>query len=90
MKKSYSMSSWLYFIIPSIIGAFLFMTPIKLEDGWKVPIAVLANWLDGIVIDVIEPFALFIFIVAALGSIIKLFTKEPAQRTFSDQLFRVN
>lgn len=90
MKKGYSLSSWLYFIIPSIIGAFLFMTPIKMEDGWKVPIAILANWLDGVVINVIEPFALFIFIVAAVGSIIKLFTPEPEKRTFADQLFRVN
>lgn len=90
MKKSYSVSNWLYFIIPSILGAFLFMTPLKTEEGWKVPIAMLASWLDGIVVDLIEPFALLIFAVAAIGSLIKLFTPEPAQRTFSDQLFRVH
>ncbi|OCS83373.1 YjiH family protein [Caryophanon tenue] len=90
MKKSYSVSNWLYFIIPSILGAFLFMTPLKTEEGWKVPIAMLASWLDGIVVDLIEPFALLIFAVAAIGSLFKLFTPEPAQRTFSDQLFRVH
>ena len=90
MNKSYSISSWLYFIIPSLIGAFLFMTPIKLDGEWKVPIAMLSNWLDGIVVNVIEPFALFIFIVAAVGSIIKLFSPEPTTRSFSDQLFRVH
>lgn len=90
MKKSYSVSNWLYFIIPSILGAFLFMTPIKTEDGWKVPIAMLASWLDGVVVNIIEPFALIIFAIAAVGSLIKLFTPEPKERTFIDQLFRVN
>lgn len=92
MKKQYSFSTWLLFLIPSLIGVFLFMTPIYVDGSWKVPIAVMANILAGIVVPVIGWFALFIMGVAAIGSIIYLFlpktsTKQPS---FVKQLFQVN
>ena len=33
------------FLIPSLIGAFLFVTPINRDGNLTIPIAVAANWL---------------------------------------------
>ena len=40
--KKFPLSIWMLFIIPSLIGVFLFITPIKTVDGFKVPVAMLA------------------------------------------------
>ena len=44
--KKFSLSTWLYFLIPSILGVILFMIPLKFGDEWKVPIAKLADILS--------------------------------------------
>jgi nucleoside recognition membrane protein YjiH len=88
--KKFPFSTWLFFLIPSILGVFLFITPINLGDGFKVPIAMLANWLDGIVSPMIELFAFTIFVIAALGSIIMHFVPQKGPRTLLDSLFRVH
>lgn len=85
---NYKLSSYLYFIIPSIIGAFIFMFPLKMEDGWKVPISLLANWLQAIVVPILEPLALLMFFIAALGSLLMLFIKT--NNHFLNSLFNVN
>lgn len=85
---NYKLSSYLYFIIPSIIGAFLFMFPIKADDGWKVPISMLSSWSAGIVSSWIEVFALALFAIAAIGSIIFYFM--PKKTSFLHSLFQVN
>ena len=88
--KKFPFSTWLFFLIPSILGVFLFITPINLGDGFKVPIAMLANWLDGIVSPMIELFAFTVFVIAALGSIIMHFVPQKGPRTLLDSLFRVH
>ncbi|MBK3495706.1 YjiH family protein [Viridibacillus sp. YIM B01967] len=90
--KKFPVSTWLLFIIPSIIGVFLFMTPIKTADGWKVPIAILANLLAGSVVSFISWFTIFIFLIAALGSVAYQFIpqKDPKKPTMFDGIFRVN
>ncbi|OCS87176.1 YjiH family protein [Caryophanon tenue] len=85
---NYKLSSYLYFIIPSIIGAFLFMFPIKADDGWKVPISMFSSWSAGIVSSWIEVFALALFAIAAIGSII--FYVMPKKTSFVHSLFQVN
>ena len=83
---------WLLFLIPSLLGVFLFITPLNTADGFKVPIALLANWLAAIVEPGIELFAFIIFCIAAIGSIIMLFVpkKDDAPKNLLDSLFRVN
>lgn len=38
-------STYLKFIIPSLLGLFFFLMPISTEDGTSIPIAIMANWL---------------------------------------------
>ena len=90
--KKYSLYIWLLFIVLSALGVFLFITPINTADGIKVPIAMLANWLYGIVEPVIQWFTFIVFIIAALGSlIIKASSRDNKKPpTMMDSLFRVN
>ena len=52
MKTKFSFYTWFLFIALSALGVFLFITPINTAEGMKVPIALLANALAGVV----EPF----------------------------------
>ena len=37
--KKFNLSTWLLFLVPSILGILLFMIPVKCGEDWKVPIA---------------------------------------------------
>ncbi|AYC28765.1 YjiH family protein [Paenisporosarcina cavernae] len=90
--KKFSLSSWLLFLIPSIIGIFLFMIPVATEDGTKIPVAILANKVAVLV----EPFIIWVvaitLTVGAIGSILYFFKKDadPLEQTFAEKLFQVN
>lgn len=43
VRKKYSLTSLLKFILPSLIGVLLFMTPIVYEDEVTIPIAIFSN-----------------------------------------------
>ena len=90
--KKYPVSTYFYFIIPSLIGVLLFMTPLLTDDGWKVPIAILANLLASFVAPIISYFTLFIFAIAILGSLtVKFIPQKDAEHpSLTDTLFRVN
>ena len=88
--KKFPLSIWMLFIIPSLIGVFLFITPISTADGFKVPIAMLANWLATIVEPSIQMFAFIIFVIAAIGSIMMHFIPKKEKHTLWDSLFRVH
>ncbi|MEG0258362.1 MAG: YjiH family protein [Lysinibacillus sp.] len=90
--KKFPTSTWFLFIIPSLIGIFLFMTPLHTADGWKVPIAILANALATFIAPIISWFTLSVFAVAGIGALIFKFIpqKNAKNPTFSDTLFRVN
>lgn len=69
-----NISSILKFIVPSLIGILLFMTPIKLGGQFTIPVAFLSN----LVVDSLKsflPFASLLLIsISAIGSIlIKIF-----------------
>lgn len=90
MSKKFTPYTWFLFIALSIIGVFLFITPISTSDGLKVPIAILSNTLAANVTSYIHWFALVIFIIAAVGSVIMQFMPEKEERSLVDSLFRVN
>lgn len=91
MKTKFSSYTWFLFIALSALGVFLFITPIGTEDGIKVPIAILANFLAGKVEPFIHWFAFIVFIIAAAGSVVMQFIpQKKEQRTLVDSLFRVN
>ncbi|REB05961.1 YjiH family protein [Sporosarcina sp. BI001-red] len=90
MKKA-SLSNWLLFLVPSIIGVILFMIPLKIGDGWKVPIAFLADKLAGFIEPAMPFAAMVLIIVSAVGSVIFLFIKkeEGVKPPFVQTLFKV-
>ncbi|MDI7740954.1 YjiH family protein [Lysinibacillus fusiformis] len=90
MTKKYTTYTWFLFIFLSLIGIFLFITPIDAGDGLKVPIAILANWLSANVSGFIHWFAYMVFIIAAIGALLIKFVPESENRTLFDSLFRVN
>ena len=79
MMKKFPLSTWLLLIIPSLLGVFLFITPIPTSNGIKVPIAIFANWLDAIVEPGIQLFVFIIFVIAAIGSIVMHFIPQEAR-----------
>lgn len=90
MRIKFSFYTWFLFIFLSLIGIFLFITPINTGNGLKVPVAYLANSLSNFVMPIIHWFAFLVFIIAALGSVIAKFIPEPKKYSFFDSLFRVN
>ena len=88
--KKYSSYTWFLFITMSLIGVVLFIVPINTDDGIKVPIAMLANWLGGVTSPFIHWFAYIVFIIGAVGSIVMHFVPLKGQRTLVDSLFRVH
>lgn len=90
MTKKFTSYTWFLFIFLSLIGIFLFITPIDAGDGLKVPVAILANWLSANVSGFIHWFAYIVFIIAAIGALLIKFVPESENRTLFDSLFRVN
>jgi nucleoside recognition membrane protein YjiH len=70
--KDFKLSSHLRFIIPSVIGIFLFMYPIVGDDGSvTIPIAILAGWVETWLADQLS---LIMTIIISLTAIICLFS----------------
>ena len=69
-KKSKTTKSLLKFIIPSLIGVILFMTPVSLGGGMTIPIAFLANKTVSFLNEYLLHFAVILISVAAIGSIL--------------------
>lgn len=88
--KRYNLLTWLLFLIPSILGVFLFMIPVKYNGDWKVSIAILGDILSGAVAPVMPWVATITLIIAAVGSVIFLFIKTDGKKpSFLTNLFDV-
>lgn len=87
MRKKFSLSTWLLFLIPSIVGVVLFMIPLPDGDAMRVPIASLANILSGWVAPFIQWIALITIAIAAIGSL--LYIARPRDDSFASGLFKV-
>ena len=48
VQKSYDLKVWLVFLIPSLIGVFLFMTPVPSGEIMTIPIAVMAKAIQAL------------------------------------------
>ncbi len=90
-KKSFSLSAWLLFLIPSVIGIVLFMIPIEFESGWKVPIAKFADILSGKLEPYMPMTAMVVIVIAAIGSVVfSAIPKDEKQQSFWNSLFKVS
>lgn len=91
MKKKYSIITHLKFIIPSLLGVFLFMTPIKVEKGFTIPIAILAGWIEEGLQDYLSLIMMLIILLTAIFTIIiKLSIRKFDRQSFLNKLFNVN
>ncbi|OHX57185.1 hypothetical protein BB776_00085 [Planococcus salinarum] len=96
--KKFSTSTWLLFLIPSLLGILLFLTPIPVtnaetgETEWMVTVAVLANWMRDAIASIVPWILLVVLSIAALGSLLYI-TRKPntdIEVPFFDKLFNVN
>ncbi len=89
--KKYSFTSMIKFIIPSLIGIFLFMIPITTENGITIPVAILSKGLQGILSDFLPYILLVITAITAIGSIIAKAVKPKCilENEFLNTLFNV-
>lgn len=91
-KKTYSSLDYIKFILPSLVGIFLFIIPVPMEEGYTIPVAWLASWLQEQLSDIIPYLTLLLIAVAAMGSLVVKIAKPAAimNSTFWKTLFDVN
>lgn len=91
MQKKYPISTHLKFIIPSLIGVLLFITPIKVDDGFTIPIGILAGMIEGLLANYLSLIMMLIIVMTAiLTVIIKLGGNKYKRFPFINNLFQVN
>lgn len=88
--KKFSPSTWLIFLLPSIIGILLFMIPLPTEEGWKIPVAMLANWVAGFISPIMPWTVTIVLVITALLTLATKFQRSNEQTSFFNQLFSVN
>lgn len=54
------------FIVPSVIGIFLFMIPIKVDESWTIAVKIIADWISAIAESILPGLCLFILTVSAV------------------------
>ncbi|GGA63830.1 YjiH family protein [Ornithinibacillus halotolerans] len=92
MRKTYTWKEHLKFIIPSILGIFLFIIPMKVDGGFTIPIAILANWVqDKLASQLSLIMMIIITITAVLTVAAKLIGYQKLRRfPFYQKLLYVN
>ena len=54
------------FIVPSVVGIFLFMIPIKVDGSWTIAVKIIADWISAIAESILPGLCLFILTVSAV------------------------
>ncbi|ASK62024.1 hypothetical protein CFK37_07550 [Virgibacillus phasianinus] len=90
-KQHYNLVDHLKFIIPSLLGIFLFMTPVPSGDGMTIPIAIMADWVQALLAGSLSLIMMWIILITAAGTVIvKIIGGDKLDRTpFFKQLFNV-
>lgn len=83
--------NFLMFLLPSLLGLFLFMTPVQYNETMSIPVAILAKMLQAVIGDYLP---LIITLVVATTGVMSLLTKTLSpkiitQNAFLNQLFDV-
>ncbi|MGD6966483.1 YjiH family protein [Rossellomorea vietnamensis] len=92
VKVKVSTGNVLLFLLPSLLGIFLFMTPIPQGEGVTIPIALLSGFLQDHIGQFIPAIMTGLIIITVLGSFIaKLFKPDfIMNNAFLNNLFAVN
>lgn len=89
--KEFTRKDHIKFIIPSLIGVFLFMTPIKVAGDFTIPIAVLAGFIESTLTDYLS--IIMMIIIVLTGFLTVIFRINPAglhDKPFLQRLFVVS
>ncbi|MFH0266316.1 YjiH family protein, partial [Vibrio rumoiensis] len=74
-KTTYPVKTYLTFIIPSLIGLFLFMAPLSYQGSYTIPVAILAKSLQatisGSIIEVITMVIAFMAVITTLYKLVQ-------------------
>lgn len=91
-KKSHNLATILTFIIPSLIGLLLFMTPINYQGAITIPIAIVAKGLQSLLGDALTAIVTCIVVFTASVTIINKFLKIQLiqNNEFLKSLFNVS
>ena len=90
VSENYStLRNWLILLLPSLLGVFLFMTPIPAEKGLTIPVAVMANLLKTTLGSWMPYLLAFIVTVSAVLTLgVKLLKPTQIQSgSFAGKLF---
>ncbi|WOT06033.1 YjiH family protein [Shewanella youngdeokensis] len=90
-KKTHNIKTILTFIVPSLIGLLLFMTPISYQDAITIPIAIISKGLQGLLGDTLVAMVTAIIVFTALVSLIAKIAKPKCiiENSFFNTLFNV-
>ncbi|MCH1626327.1 YjiH family protein [Fredinandcohnia quinoae] len=89
---SYKTTALLKFLIPSIIGIFLFMIPISYQGSTTIPVALLASFVQNLLSDILPQIMTVLMIITVIGSILYKLKKATIlnQSQFLNTLFNIN
>ncbi|TSB45000.1 YjiH family protein [Alkalicoccobacillus porphyridii] len=87
----FSVRNLLVFLIPSLIGIFLFMVPLEGEDGITLPVAYLAEVLSNLLGNAMPVILLSVLLISAIATMIISISKPVfiMQSAFLKRLFVV-
>lgn len=68
--QSHHLSDILKFLIPSLVGVFLFMIPVPYKGEMTIPVAILAKWVEGNFSSVIPTISVLFMFIATVGTIV--------------------
>ncbi len=90
--KKHSLKQLLTFIVPSLIGVFLFMTPISYDDAVTIPVALMAKALQAGIGNAITGLLTVVVLVMAVVSLAVKLIRPKFIRTngFLNNLLNVN
>ncbi|GIO23061.1 membrane protein [Oceanobacillus sp. J11TS1] len=91
-KKPYKVSDYLRFIVPSLIGIFLFVIPLSINGEFTISVAILANYVQSFLEGALPNIATFLIAITALLSLqAKIFKPSYISNSpFLDKLFNVS
>jgi nucleoside recognition membrane protein YjiH len=92
LERDYSVIDYLQFIIPSLIGIFLFVIPLSINGEMTISVAILANFVESLLTGYLPYIATFIMVITALFSILtKVFSPSYIMNSpFLEKLFNVS
>ena len=91
-KQSYGLTEWMAFVIPSLLGILLFITPVSVGEQFTIPVALLAAALKGAIGDSIVPLITLVIIFTGVMTLVTKAFKPGfiSNSSFLSGLFNVS